>query len=995
MTKIEKRLRSLGKSIEGELLLDNLSLVVYSTDASAYRERPLGVALPKTKDDILKIVDFARENGITLIPRGAGTSLAGQVVGSGLVVDISRHFKRIIEVNEAQKWVIVEPGVVLDELNNFLRPLGLFFSPETSTANRCTIGGMVGNNSCGSHSLVYGSTRDHLISAKVILSSSDEIELRELTKEEFLEKKNLDTLEGKIYNHIEKSLSSDEIKKKIELSFPEKEIRRRNNGYALDEVLDCNIFDSESEKGLNLSKLFAGSEGTLGFGVEYKLNLCPLPPKEKAVICAHFETLEESFEGNLIALSHSVVAVELMDNNILEAASRNISQQKNMFFVQNKPKAILIIELAEHTSQELEAKIQDIIASFTSSKKGYAFPVVRGNEISKVWELRKAGLGLLSNIPTSSKPVSVIEDTAVAPRRLSAYMKEFNDILNAHNLSCVFHAHIATGELHLRPILDLKKRKDVELFRTLSIEVANLVKKYRGSLSGEHGDGRLRGEFIPLMYGEEVYSMMKEMKLVWDNQGIFNKGKIIDTPKMNTSLRYSYISGDKREYFEPKSVVSDKEFRSYYDFSSQNGLLAAAENCNGSADCRKGIEFLGTMCPSFRATNDERFTPRARANAMREFLSFPSKNNPFDSAELYWVMENCLSCKGCKSECPSNVDVAKLKSEFLQHYYDANGMPLRVILINYLPVFQRIFSGFPMVYNWFVTNKTTSSALKKLLKFAPQRPFPTLYKQTLRSLNKDFYSQNQNINSQKEKNFKKKIYFFADEFTNFQDADIGFDAVQLFVSLGYRVEIAPIRESGRIAMSKGWVKRAKRIARKNTRILSKIISEDTPLIGIEPSTILSFRDEYPSLVECETLAKNTYLFDEFLSSEIDKGNISSSDFSEEKLDILLHGHCQQKALIGTDAMKKVLSLPSNYNVEIIPSGCCGMAGSFGYEEKNYDVSRSIGEQILFPWVLKASKETIISAPGTSCREHIKHFTGKDVRHPIEILLHSRKAKLDE
>ncbi len=984
--KINKEIRTLKEGFKGDLLFDELSKIAYSTDASAYREIPFGVALPKDKEDIRELIAFANQNKISLIPRGAGTSLAGQVVGNGLVVDVSRYMKQIVELNVEQRWVRVEPGVVLDELNNTLKPYNLFFAPETSTSNRCTIGGMVGNNSCGSHSLVYGSTRDHLLEAKVIIANNKEITLKKLSKEEFEEKVKLPTLEGDIYKHIKETYSNKDIQTKIVEAFPEKEIHRRNNGYALDEIFLNNIFCETEEAEFNLSKLFAGSEGTLGFGVEFKLNLMPLPPKNKALICAHFTTLEDSFEGNLIALKHNPAAIELMDNNILTSASRNIEQRKNMFFVEGNPEAILIIELAEETTERLEEKTKNIIEALKQENKGYAYSVVKGSDMSKVWALRKAGLGLLTNIPGSAKPVSVIEDTSVSPSKLGNYIKELKQILQKYNLSCVYHAHIATGELHLRPVLDLKSKDDIILFRQISIEVAKLVKKYRGSLSGEHGDGRLRGEFIPLMYGKEIYSMMKELKKVWDKDNIFNKGKIIDTPPMDTSLRYSELldKGKKR--------IDMNNIQTYYDFSSQKGLLSAVEQCNGSADCRKGVEFLDTMCPSFRATNDELYTPRARANALREYYTNPKNNNPFDNKELYWILDNCLSCKGCKNECPSNVDIAKLKSEFLQHYYDVNGLPLRILLINYLTSFQRIGSIFPSLYNWIITNSWTSSLIKKTLHFSPKRSLPTLNQRTLRQLNKN------EIPQQHSPKTKKKVYFFADEFTNYQDSHIGFSALKLLNSLGYETEIAPIRESGRIAMSKGMVRRAKRLANKNLRALRGKISDKTPLIGIEPSTVLSFRDEYPSLIkpklrseQTTQIIENTFLFDEFLAREIENGNIVSEDFTTQPRNILLHGHCQQKALIGTENMEKALSLPKNYSVEVIPSGCCGMAGSFGYEEKHYDMSIKIGSQVLFPKVLQATKDTIIAAPGTSCREHIKHSTDRNVLHPIEILWNARKG----
>lgn len=988
----KRAIKELEMDFEGDLFFDDLSKIIYATDASAYREIPFGVSNPKTKDDLKLLIDFANKNSISLIPRGAGTSLAGQVVGDGLVIDFSRYFDKIIEINIEQSWVRVEPGVVLDELNNRLKEHNLFFAPETSTSNRCTIGGMVGNNSCGSHSLVYGSTRDHLLETKILLYNNEEVVFKNLSKEEFENKTKEDSLEGRIYRNIKERYSDSEVQRRIVDAFPEKDIRRRNNGYALDEIFDNKVFGNDTNKEFNLSKIFAGSEGTLGLGFEFKLNLMPLPPKNKALICAHFTSLEDSFDGNLIALGHKPVAIELMDDNVLEAAQRNIAQKKNMFFIERTPKAILIIEIAEETEDKLDRKVNAIIETLRKQDKGYAYPIIKNGDIPKVWALRKAGLGLLSNIPGSKKPVSVIEDTAVSPKNMKAYIRDINQILLKYNLSCVYHAHIATGELHLRPILDLKKEEDIEVFHSLSREVAYLVKKYRGSLSGEHGDGRLRGEYIPIMYSEEIYGFMEELKSLFDKDNIFNKGKIINTPPMNTSLRYSNLMDKKKiSKYNPEKL---NKIQTYYDFSEEKGLLSAIEQCNGSGDCRKSSEFLDTMCPSYRATKDERYTPRARANALREFFTNPKKDNPFDNDILYWILDNCLSCKGCKNECPSNVDIAKLKSEFLQHYYNANGTPLRIILINYLTLFQRIGSNFPKLYNWIILNKTTSSLIKRLLKFSPKRSLPTLNDKTFRQ-----FFKKENLGNTI--NNGRVVYFFSDEFTNYQDSDIGLSALKLLNSLGYSVRLAPIRESARISISKGMVKRAKKIANKNIRNLQGLISSETPLIGIEPSTILSFRDEYPSLIVSKNksiskdIIENAFLIDEFLASEIDKGNIVKEDFTSQRRKILLHGHCQQKALIGTSAMEKVLSLPENYEVEVIQSGCCGMAGSFGYEEKHYEISQKIGNQILFPTILKAETDTIISAPGTSCRDQIKHSIDVNALHPIQILWEARQLKSEE
>jgi Fe-S oxidoreductase len=585
--------------------------------------------------------------------------------------------------------------------------------------------------------------------------------------------------------------------------------------------------------------------------------------------------------------------------------------------------------------------------------------------------LRKAGLGLLTNVPGSNKPVSVVEDTAVAVKYLPDYMRDFGVLLKKYNLSCVYHAHIASGELHLRPVLDLKKEKDVKMFKTISKEVALLVKKYHGSLSGEHGDGRLRGEYIPLMYGDKVYSLMKQMKEVWDKDNIFNYQKIIDTPPMNTSLRYDFSH-------------KDYDFKhTYYSFEKEKGFLCAIEQCNGAAVCRKNTEFLETMCPSFRANNDERYSTRARANMLRELLTYPKKNNPFDNKDIYDVLSSCLSCKGCKRECPSNVDMAKIKSEFFQHYYRVNGVPLNVFLMSYLPLFEKIGSFFPKVYNFFVKNKITSFCVKKMMSFSQQRSLPLLTKHTCKKELSTFIKNSNNKNTEN----KKTIYIFIDEFTNFQDSKIGICAVKLFISLGYNVKIAPINNSGRILFSKGLVKRAKRLARHNINKMLPLINDSTPLVGIEPSTILSFKDEYPCLTDknIENLTKNCLCFDEFLSGEIDKGNITSKQFTTETKHLLYHTHCQQKAIVGEKYMQKILSLPTNYTAEGIKSGCCGMAGSFGYEKKHYKDSEEIVHQVIIPKIKSADKDTVIVASGTSCREQINHFANKRPFHPLQIL----------
>jgi len=966
------QLKILAGKLNGDLYTDLKSRLLYATDASAYREMPLAVARPKDKNDLKILVDFANKYKTSLIPRTAGTSLAGQVVGNGIIVDISKYFSGIIELNTEERWVIVQPGVILDELNMYLKPYGLFFGPETSTSNRCMIGGMAGNNACGAHSIIYGTTRDHTLAVKVILSDGNEVEFKALTKEEFTEKLNGHNLENKIYQHIHSVLSNPTVQSEIQNEYPDKSIYRRNTGYALDILLDTEIFN-DTNTPFNFSKLICGSEGTLGFITEIKLNLVDIPPKEVGVVAAHFKTKEEAFKANLIALKHNPGAVEMMDNTILNLTKGNHEQQKNRFFVEGEPGAILIIEFARNSAEEIHESCNNLIQSLKNAGFGYHFPVIYGNDTKKVWALRKAGLGVLSNMEGDAKPVSVIEDTAVNVELLPDYMDDFQKILNKYQLECVYHAHIGSGELHLRPVLNLKDSKDVEMFRTIGLEIAHLVKKYKGSLSGEHGDGRVRGEFIPIIIGEKNYALLKELKAVWDPNFIFNPGKIVDVPNMTHNLRY-----------EPgrKEPVIDTVF----DFSDVGGILRAAEKCNGSGDCRKTEKTGGTMCPSYMATRNETDVTRARANILREFLTNSNKKNPFDHPEIKEVMDLCLSCKACKSECPSSVDVAKLKAEFLQHYYDAHGVPLRSKLIAYITQINKLASVWPSLYNFFMGYKKVSSILMKLMGFSAKRNMPALSSITMNRWMKQYIKELKDVKSS-----NGKVYLFNDEFTNYNDTEIGIRTVQLLTRLGYEVIIPKHIESGRTFLSKGLLRKAKKIAIQNVNYLKDMISQESPLVGIEPSAILTFRDEYPDLVGAELksisieLGKNALMIDEFLKREIEAGKIRKEQFTDKIQKIKLHGHCQQKAVASTDPTKFLLSFPKNHSVEEIPSGCCGMAGSFGYEKEHYDVSMKIGELVLFPAVREAGADVLIAAPGTSCRHQIKDGTGKQALHPIEIL----------
>lgn len=959
----------LKDELEGDLYTDQYYRVLYATDGSAYREIPVAVTRPASKEDLHRIIKFAGENNISIIPRGAGTSLAGQVVGPGIVVDVSKYLNHIIEFNPGERWVKVEPGVVLGELNNFLSKHRLMFGPETSTANRCCLGGMLGNNSCGLHSIIYGSVRDHILEVSAILSDGSEAVFSDLSSSEFIQKASAGdgTLENRIYKFISEKLSDAGIRREIISGFPDKAIRRRNHGYAIDELIDTDPFTGNG-KNINLSKLLAGSEGTLAFTTSMKLNLIPVENKATGLVCAHFSDMNEALRANIRALKYNPAAIELIDNFIINCTKDNIEQAKNRFFIKGDPGVVLIIEFLEDSINIIDNKASDLAAELAAANLGYYYPLYADQaDIRKIWELRKAGLGVLLNIPGDRRSVQVIEDTAVHPELYPEYFREVEAILDKYRLSCSYYGHIATGELHFSPLLDLRNKTDVEIYRKLAVEISALVKKYRGSLSGEHGDGRLRGEFIPFMLGEKNYSLLCELKSTWDPKAIFNPGKITSVPPITECLRY-------------EGANSRKDIITTLSFNNKD-FVSAIEKCSGSGDCRKSQAMGGTMCPTFMATGDEDKSTRGRANILRDYLTRSKSPDPFNQDEIYKVMDLCLSCKACKSECPSNIDMAAFKAEFLQHYYDSNGIPARSLMIAWLPRLNSIMFTLRPVVNFM----TGSKLFRRLAGFSEKRTMPQLSRITLKGwMRKRKKPVTGNSG-------KGTVYLLTDEFTNYNESDIGIKAVLLLEKLGYEVRPAPVRESGRTYISKGLLRRASGISRKNTNKLTGLINSKSPLVGIEPSAILTFRDENPSLLKgdlkakAESIAANTWMIEEFICIEADKGNISRDSFTDEKASIIFHGHCQQKSIASVTPSLKALSLPVNYTVSAIESGCCGMAGAFGYEKEHYDLSMNIGEMVLFPVIRSAGNDVLISAPGTSCRNQIADGTGRKAFHPAEIL----------
>jgi FAD/FMN-containing dehydrogenase/Fe-S oxidoreductase len=967
--------KELQSDFEGELYFktegtDLAIRRVYATDASEYQEMPRAVAIPRDAEDIRKLIEFASNHKTTLIPRAAGTSLAGQVVGNGIVVDISKFFTGILELNKDEKWVRVQPGVIRDDLNAFLKPHGLQFGPETSTANRAMIGGMIGNNSCGLHSITWGNTRDHLLEVKAILHDGTEVTFGTLSRRDWEEKAQLENAEGQIYSGISELLGDTENRRAIAAGFPDPGIKRRNTGYALD--LLAQHFPKLEEP--NLCTLIAGSEGTLCFITEAKLQLMELPPPHVAMVAVHAISMQEALKANLVALQNGCSASELVDDFILQFTKGHPDLSANRFFIAGEPKAILMVEFFEDDEQKLLEKCSAFINALQQQQLGYAHPVLRGEQCKLAWDVRKAGLGLLRNLPGDARPVNLIEDCAVLPKDLPAYIEQLENLLQRHGVQYSIYAHAGAGELHVEPIINLKTEAGQKQFRSILQETVELVKSFNGSLSGEHGDGRLRGEFIPKMMGERVYALFRDLKSIFDPNRIFNNGKIVDTPPMDAMLRYTANNPT------PHS-------NTIFNFKGEGGFLKLAEKCSGSGDCRKTEITGGTMCPSYMATRSEKDTTRARANILRQFLTGEDLA-PVKEEEVKEILDLCLSCKACKTECPSGVDVAKMKAEFMQSYYDKKGVPTRTKLIAGFGSQMRLAARFSWLYNALVGFSPARMLLNKLVGFHPNRTLPQVATQTWRSW---FEKRKRNTERQGTSKSKGRVYIFCDEFTNYNDAEIGKKAVLLMEALGYEVLMATHPESGRAQLSKGLVREAKELASKQVSIFSALLSDDIPLVGIEPSAILGFRDEFPALVDekfqedAKRVAKQVFLFEEWFMLEADKGNILQDQFTTASQQLKIHGHCHQKALSSMTPVKRALSFPQNYEARLIPSGCCGMAGSFGYEKEHYDLSMQVGELVLFKAARELKEEQLLVAAGTSCRHQIKDGTGRKSYHPVEVL----------
>ncbi len=951
-------LAALGSRIDGEVLTDRLSRMLYATDASPYEKLPLGIVRPRHRDDCIALVRHAARHLVPLIPRAAGTSLAGQCVGDGLVVDVSRHMTETVDIDGATRRARVQPGVILEDLNDALKPRGLRFAPDTSTANRCMIAGMIGNNACGAYSILHGTTRDHVVDIEAVLADGTLARFGRLDAAALEAKRRLPTLEGQIYREVFEII--DEHRDLILERYPRPEVLRRNTGYALDVLARGRPWDAQGPP-FNLARLLCGSEGTLALVTEATLGLVPRAVA-RVLVCAHFDTIEAAMRGTLVAVRHAPAAVELLDRRILDETRHHLEQRENRFWIEGDPEAVLLVELQGDDPGDLEARARTLIADYRVQGLGYAFPVLDPPASDRVWDLRKAGLGLLMNRPGPRKAVTVIEDTAVRVVDLPDYVRRMQALMERHGTRCVYYGHASVGLLHFRPELDLGNPQDRERFRAIAREVADLVSEYGGSLSGEHGDGRLRAPFVERMLGAEAYALLRRVKSAFDPDGIFNPHKVLDAPPIDRDLR---------------AVPRRGVLPGYFEWREDGGLLGAALRCNGSGNCRKRAG-RGTMCPSYMATLEERHTTRGRANVFRQFLAQPEGHAGLSDEHLGAVLDLCLMCKGCKSECPASVDMARMKSEFLQHYHDRHGLPLRARVIDAFGRIQRLAAYLPGIAGRVMNDRR----VKALIGLAAARTLPVPAQETFGR----WFAHHRPSDGAGERDL---ILLLTDAYTEYLEPHIGIAAVEVLERAGFLV--APIRgvESGRAQLSQGLLRKARRLLDAAVERLYPAAARGNIVLGLEPSEILTFRDEAPALVspglreKARVLAGRARLFEEFVAEAAQR--FETLQFDREPRRILVHGHCHAKALSGMRPLLKTLAIVPGTHIEVIPSGCCGMAGAFGYESEHYELSMQIGELVLFPAIRQASADTLIVANGTSCRHQIQDGVRRHALHPAEVL----------
>jgi len=948
--KAEHLARELRASVKGEVRFDPFSRVLYSTDASIYQIMPIGVVIPRDAEDIVVTVQVARSYGVPILPRGAGTSLAGQTVGRAVVIDCSKYMDAILEVNPEERWARVQPGVIQDELNRAVRPYGLRLGPDTATSNRATLGGMIGNNSCGARSLVYGKMVDHVEEVTAVLSTGRVVTFQHLSPPELADKLNQPGEEGEIYRTVVQIVR--EHREEILRRYPR--ILRRVSGYNLDALLG---------EGVNLAKLIVGSEGTLAIVTEAKVRLVERPPVT-IVGVVHFRHLLEALDAVTEILGTGPSAVELIDRMVLEMTRRSLDFSRRLTFVEGDPSALLVVEYQGSTREDCLERLDLMETRLRVRGLGYSvYRAIEPPDQENIWQVRKAGQGLLLSVRGDHKPIAFVEDTAVPPEHLPAYIRRFTDILRRHGIEAAFYAHASVGCLHVRPLLNLKDPGQIATMRAIAEEVFDLVLEFGGAMSGEHGDGLVRSPFVERYFGPTLYQAFKRIKAAFDPGGLMNPGKIVDAGSMTENLRY----GPGYRTIEVPTTL---------DFSQDGGFARHVELCTGVGACRKKIE--GTMCPSYMVTREEEHSTRGRANLLRAVLSGLLPPEELTGRRLYQALDLCLECKACKAECPTGVDMAKLKSEFLHQYYRRHGVPLRAWLFAHVHMFNRLGARFAPFSNLVLRSGPTRWLMHRLLGIS-RRPLPAFARPTFQA----WWAHR----SAPEGGFPNgEVALFVDTFTNSLAPDVGRAAVEVLERSGYRVLPVFGLCCGRPAISKGLLDLAKRQAERNVRALAPFVHRGIPVVGCEPSCLLTFRDEVPELVRREEawmLSRNTFLLEEFLLQAWRERGLPEG-IGEGGKTLLFHGHCHQKAIAGTRSSVEVLRL-AGFHVQEVDAGCCGMAGSFGFEAEHEEVSLAIAGLRLVPAIRAAPPEVDVVAPGISCRQQIAFTTGRRAYHPAEVL----------
>jgi FAD/FMN-containing dehydrogenase/Fe-S oxidoreductase len=958
--KCDSLARHLRKHTQAEVRFDSTTRKLYSTDASIYQIMPLGVVIPRIQEDLRTTVQVAAEVGLPIIARGGGTSLSAQSIGAGIIVDCSKYLNAILDIDTVNRSVRIQPGVVLDQLNRALLPHGLLFGPEVATASRANLGGMLGNNSAGSRSIVYGKTIDHVRRLSVLLADGSPADFSRLTLAEWHRRAGERSAEGALYRGMSEIVLANDAE--IRQRFPR--ILRRVSGYNLDVVCRSLTEASPATVVPGLESVIVGSEGTLAVIAEAELGILPRP-KARGLLIPHFSSLAAAMDALAACLEFGPSAVELMDQMMLDMARENLSLRNTMAPLQGRPAALFMVEFHGDTMAEVTDRLERLRRRLGEVLGITAIVSVDDPALREpLWNLRSAAQPLLLGIRGDRKPITFVEDAAVSPEKLPAFIARFRELLERHGTGGAFYGHASVGCIHIRPLLNLKDPDDVKRMRQITEAVTDLVLEFGGSLSGEHGDGLCRSEWNRKMFGDTVYEAFRQTKRLFDPRNTLNPGKIVDAPAMTENLRY----GGEYHATEPPTL---------FDYSRQEGFVRSIEVCNGSGVCRrmKG----GTMCPSFRATRDEKDSTRGRANILRLALSADDPLRDLRSREVHDVLDLCLMCKACKAECPSNVDMAKIKAEFLHLYYQGRPRPLGQTLMARLPQLNRLAAPVAPLANWVSGRRLTRWFLEKMAGIDRRRTLPRLHWRHFRRwLAKHTPAPTAGQHG--------RVILLDDCFTTYNEPEIGQSAVRVLEAAGYSVELAGLICCGRPMISKGFLDRTRTLIEEQLPRLNRMLTEGVPILGLEPSCVLTLSDEWPQLVntaEARRVASAARLGDAWLAEQVKAGRCALPlNARAEKCAV--HGHCHQKALVGMDGTVSALRLIPKLEVEALATGCCGMAGSFGFEREHYDLSVMIAKQDLLP-ALDARPDTLVVAPGTSCRHQIGDLSGRRALHPLEVL----------